>query len=360
MTDGAEVSSIAMVLKKSRPPAVTLSFQRKPTPKNIERNIMLSKVKTLKGYKLKSLDGEIGTVKEFYFDDVHWTIRYLVANTGNWLTGRQVLISPYALVAISEGKQSIAINLTKEQIENSPSLKSHEPVSHQFEENYYGYFGWPMYWGGPYSWGSNSHIMHDRERWKEISPGENKTWDLHLRSTHAVSGYKIQALDGNIGDVVDFVIDDQTWAIRYLIVDTGTWWPRKKVLVSPQWIERVSWQESKVFVNLEREMIKGAPAYLSGDLNREYELKLYRHYGRFANWADEPLAQAQLKAKNMKPPKYQNQQSSPSETMTDRKKIEHRAYELFVERGSTPGCDLEDWLQAEEEFKSPGQAAMSR
>ncbi len=102
---------------------------------------MLSKVKTLEGYKLDGLDGEIGKVKEFYFDDRHWTIRYLVASTGNWLTGRQVLISPYALVAISGVKQSIAVNLTRQQIENSPPLKSHEPVSRQFEENYRGYYG---------------------------------------------------------------------------------------------------------------------------------------------------------------------------------------------------------------------------
>jgi len=167
-------------------------------------------------------------------------------------------------------------------------------------------------------------------------------------------------LDGDIGDVVDFVIDDETWAIRYLIVDTRTWWPGKEVLVSPQWIERVSWQESKVFVDLGREMIKGAPAYMAGELNREYELKLYRHYGRSAHWANEPPAQAQLKAKNIKTPNHQNQQSSPSETMTDRKKIEQRAYELFVERGCNPGYDLQDWLQAEGELKAPAQAAIVR
>ena len=114
---------------------------------------MLNKAKTLKGYKLHSLDGEIGKVKEFYFDDQHWTIRYLVADTGNWLTGRQVLISPYALVAVNKEEQHIAIDLTKKQIEDSPSLNSDKPVSRQFEEAYYGYYGWPMYWGGPYMWG---------------------------------------------------------------------------------------------------------------------------------------------------------------------------------------------------------------
>ena len=115
---------------------------------------MLERAKTLQGYKLQSLDGDLGTVDEFYFDDQHWAIRYLVADTGNWLTGRQVLISPYALlVAVLKEEQHIAIDLTKKQIEDSPSLNSDKPVSRQFEESFYGYYGWPVYWGGPFMWG---------------------------------------------------------------------------------------------------------------------------------------------------------------------------------------------------------------
>jgi hypothetical protein len=114
---------------------------------------MLIKAKTVKGYTLESLDGEIWTVKEFYFDDRHWAIRYLVANTGNWLTGRQVLISPYALVALNNEKQYIEINLTKKQIEDSPSLDSDKPVSRQFEDAYNGFYGWPTY-RGPFMWGA--------------------------------------------------------------------------------------------------------------------------------------------------------------------------------------------------------------
>ncbi|MCR4332167.1 MAG: PRC-barrel domain-containing protein, partial [Sulfuricaulis sp.] len=128
---------------------------------------MLSKAKTLKGYKLVSLDGEIGTVKEFYFDDHHWTIRYLVADTGNWLMDKQVLISPYALVAVNKEEHHITVDLTKKQIEDSPSLSSDKPVSRQFEETYYGYYGWPMYWGGPYMWGAYPYIVRDREKWRE-------------------------------------------------------------------------------------------------------------------------------------------------------------------------------------------------
>jgi hypothetical protein len=180
---------------------------------------MLSQATTLKGYTLNSLDGEIGKVKEFYFDDQHWTIRYLVADTGNWLTGRQVLISPYALVAVSQEEQHITIDLTKKQIEDSPSLNSDRPVSRQFEDAYYGYYGWPIYWGDSCTWGTYSYIVRDREQWSTSTLGK-KAWDPHLHSTHDVSGYHIQAADGGMGHVEDFIIDDDTWAIRYLMIDT--------------------------------------------------------------------------------------------------------------------------------------------
>ena len=139
-------------------------------------------------------------------------------------------------------------------------------------------------------WGDYPYIERDREKWEKTTQGE-KAWDPHLRSTDAVSDYNIQAADGEIGHVEDFVIDDETWAIRYLIVDTRNWWPGKKVLVSPQWIDRVSWSESKVFVSLSRETIKQSPEYTEASLlTRDYETGLHRHYNRPGYWADEPAA----------------------------------------------------------------------
>jgi uncharacterized protein YrrD len=255
---------------------------------NNKRNTtMLIKTKTLAGCKLHSLDGEIGKVDEFYFDDKHWTVRYLVANTGNWLTGRLVLISPYALKAVDKDGQTVAVNLTKKQIEESPSLDTDKPVSQQFEVSYYGYYGWPTYWGGTFMWGHYPYIVRDPERWK-ITAQEKKTWDLNLRSTHEVRGYHIQAKDGEIGHVEDFIIDDETWAIRYLIIDTQNWWPGKKVLLSPKWIHRVSWSESKAFIDLPRETIKQSPEYTDGALlSRDYETELHHHYKRQGYWAEE-------------------------------------------------------------------------
>ena len=252
---------------------------------------MLNDAKTLKGYKLNGLDGEIGKIKEFYFDDHYWTIRYLVADTGNWLRDRQVLISPRALGAINKNVKNIAVNLTKKQIEDSPSISSDKPVSRQFEESYYGYYSWPMYWAGPYMWGDYPYpYIGDNPGALPEATLDKKGWDPHLRSTGAVTNYAIQAKDGEIGHVTDFIIDDETWAIRYLIVDTGNWWPGKIVLVSPRWIKRISWSESNVYVDLSRATIKQSPAYHAGTpLNREYEEELHRHYNFQGYWIDEPV-----------------------------------------------------------------------
>jgi hypothetical protein len=273
---------------RSQPSSISVftGRQQNRNAKN-EGIIMLYTAKTLKGYRLDSLDGEIGKVKEFYFDDRHWTVRYLVANTGTWLTGRKVLISPYALNNVKKVERDISVALTKKQIENSPSLNSHKPVSRQFEDDYHGYYGWPTYWSGSSVWGNYPYIERDRNKWGQFTPGA-KSWDRHLRSTHSVTGYRLEALDGEIGHIEDFVIDDETWAIRYLVVGTKNLWPGKKVLVSPQWIERVSWTESSVFINLSREAIKDSPEYTEDSLlTRDYEIGLHRHYNRKGYWIDE-------------------------------------------------------------------------
>jgi len=256
---------------------------------------MLHNAKTLAGYKLNSLDGEIGRAEEFYFDDKHWVVRYLVADAGSWLTGRHVLLSPYALGAVSNEKQHITVDLSKKQIEGSPALDRDKPVSRQFEESYYGYYGWPMYWGGPYMWGSYPHLARDRREWKGRAVAGNN-WDPHLRSSSDVTGYHVEATDGAIGHVEDFVIDDETWAIRYLIVDTRNWWPGKRVLIAPKWIERVSWLESKVFIELSREAIKQSPEFMEeSSLTRDYENSLHQHYNRRGYWTDQAAARAELR-----------------------------------------------------------------
>lgn len=251
---------------------------------------MLSNAKELNGYKLNSLDGEIGKVKELYFDDRHWVIRYLVADTGTWLTERQVLIPPHALRFINKEAQDISVDLTQKQIEDSPVVGADKPVSRQHEQELHSYYGWSPYWSmGMYAGvgypvpGSLSGMGGDGDCAVAKSEG-----DPDLRSMQHVRGYHIQGTDGEIGHVEDFIIDDETWAIRYLIVDTVNWWSGKKVLISPQWIERIGWDESKVFVGLSLETIKQSPEYTEASLlTREYEIRLHGHYNCPGYWVAE-------------------------------------------------------------------------
>jgi hypothetical protein len=245
---------------------------------------MLYSAKTLKGYALHSRDGVIGSTREFYFDDNYWTVRYLVAETGSWLSGRKVLISPYSLLNVSSAKREIHVSLTKKQIEDSPDLESHKPVSRQFEDNYYGHYGWPVYWGGPYSWGPYPYASPEGGGSGDPK-SRDKSWEPKLRSTHVVGGYKVDAADGYIGHIEDFILDDETWALRYLVIDTRNWLAGRKVLVSPQWIENISWEDSTVVVNLSREAVRNSPEFTDALLiSRNYEIGLHGHYNREGYW----------------------------------------------------------------------------
>lgn len=232
---------------------------------------MLRLAKELKGFTLEGRDGEIGNVREFYFDDKSWTIRYLIANTGSWMTGRSVLISPYALSKIFVKERLIRVELTKAQIENSPAIDTDKPVSRQFELAYYPFYGLPPYWGGSSAWDDavypqmiESPPGGVRGRSDEIRQGDKE--DPHLRSTKDVDGHTIQALDGQVGHVEDFVVDDESWTIQYLIVATRDWWPGKKVLIATRSIDRISWEESRVYLRLKRETIQKSPEYSEGVL----------------------------------------------------------------------------------------------
>ena len=254
--------------------------------------------KDLRGLKVQATDGEIGTVDQFFFDDESWAIRYFVVDTGS----RQVLISPIAVVQRDWEAKRLDLALTKKQVEDSPEIDTQQPVSRQHEAAYLGYFGYPYYWGGPYMWGAEFYpaalgsvipVAVPPEAIAEKAQKESA--DSHLRSNQAVTGYTIEATDGEIGHVDGFVVDDRAWAIRYIEVATRNWWPGKKVLVSPEWIERVSWTDSKVVTRLTREAIKAAPEYIESEpITREYENRLYFHYGVPPYWLQEAEREAVL------------------------------------------------------------------
>ena len=255
---------------------------------------MLKNASHLKGLVIRATDGEIGTVDQLYFDDETWAIRYLIVETGGWLGGRRVLISPISVVHTDWQAKRLDVALTKKRVENSPDINTDKPVSRQHEAAYLGYYGYPNYWGGTFLWGPGyypSGLATEVAASKETQALERiqkESADSHLRSTAAVTGYHIEAMDGEIGHVAGFFMDDETWAIRYIEVATRNWWPGKKVLVSPAWIQKVSWVDSKVYVGLYRDAIQTAPLFVdSVPLTREYEDRLYRHYGQPPYWVHE-------------------------------------------------------------------------
>jgi hypothetical protein len=254
---------------------------------------MLRNASQLKGLAIRATDGEIGSVEQFYFDDDTWAIRYLTVDTGGWLGGRRVLISPMSVVNTNWQAKLVDVALTKKQVENSPDVDTDLPVSRQHEAAYLQYYGYPFYWGGPYLWGPAfypSALALPTPAFMQAIPDRitRESTDSHLRSSEAVTGYHIEAVDGEIGHVAGFVVDEEAWAIRYVEVATRNWWPGKKVLVSPAWIERVSWADFKVYAGLTREAIKSGPEYdESTPVTREYEDRLYLHYGRPPYWQHE-------------------------------------------------------------------------
>jgi len=228
---------------------------------------MFQSIKQLYGKKLEAADGDIGQVKDFYFDDQSWGIRYLVADTGTWLTSRQVLISPHAFGSLDQPGKILTVNLTRKQIEDSPSIEWHKPVSRQYEEEYHHFYGWPFYWLGDGLWGMSGFPILESpakpfagER-AAVVCSKPKNPDTHLRSAHAVNGYHLKCSDGIIGHVCDFMMDSKSWAIVRLVIKMGHRFTGSEVVIPVNTIDQISYDESTVFVKLTKAEVEKCPAH---------------------------------------------------------------------------------------------------
>lgn len=250
---------------------------------------MLRSLKDLERYRVNATDGDVGSVVNFLLDDERWVVRYLVVETGGVIGRPQVLISPISFRQVEWSTHRFTLALTMDKVKNSPNLDVDKPVSRQHERDYYGYYGYPYYWGYLAPWGMSASpaLLAAGRRGEERSAhSEAATGDVHLRSVREVRGYHIQGTDEAIGHVDDFIVDDETWEIRYVVVDTSNWWIGKKVLVAPHWASRVSWETRKVYLDLPRQAIKDSPEWdPTAGVNREYETRLYDYYGRPAYWS---------------------------------------------------------------------------
>lgn len=249
---------------------------------------MLRSLIDLTGYTIRARDGDIGSVGDFLFDDERWVVRYLVADTGSIFTRRHALISPISFGEADWPSRRFHLSLTKDEVKNSPEIDHDRPVSRQRERELHGYYGYSHYWGYPGLWGLAGYpgmlaVMPPASPLVQEPPqmSHQESDDAHLRSANEVHNYDIAGVDDSIGHVEDFVVDDASWALRFIVVDTSKWWFGKKVLIAPEWATRVSWDSKTMHLDMTRQQIENSPTWdPKQPINRAYEARLYDYYGR--------------------------------------------------------------------------------
>ncbi len=248
---------------------------------------MLERLDPLRGWTVESNDGEIGKVDDFLFDDDRWTVRYLVAQTGDWLDNRKVLLSPMSLEGLNRDRKRIRLNVTRDQVRRTPDLDLRRPISRRYEASYYNYYGYPLYWTGGNLWGAGTQ-PRDLGRTKPTGtyePSRYSETEYHLKQVSEVLGFHIRALDGEIGHVDDFLVDSEDWAIRYLLADTSNFIGGKWVVISPEWARGVDWNALMVNVDMNTEQVKKSPEYdPNKPLDRAYETRVFNYYHRPVYW----------------------------------------------------------------------------
>lgn len=250
---------------------------------------MLRRIRELGTYRLHATDGDIGHLEQFYFDDRDWTINYFVLDIGSWLHGKKVLMSPIAITEVDNTTRTINASFTKQQVQESADVNTHKPVGLQQPHDYYLYFGWPHYVGLNALKESRIRSISGEEYQPErVEMSEHSfepSYEEHLRSSKVVSRYNIMAVDGEIGQIEDGVVDDQTWTIRYLVVAVRNWWSATKILLPTDCILWMSWAESNAYVSLTRKRIATAPVFdPERPVTREFELDVYNHFRRIPYW----------------------------------------------------------------------------
>jgi hypothetical protein len=249
---------------------------------------MLHVVSALKGYAIEATDGTIGTVADFLIDDRTWAVRWLVVDSGGWLSHRRVLIHPTAIGAVDDSGRLVAVALTKAQVASSPDIAQDRPVSQQMEESLFDHYGWDPMWGGASYFGGMgmgypmAALPFGDAPYRiggavaDLAPAPG---DTHLRSLAAVRGYHVHASDGDIGHVADFLIEDAPWGVRYLILDTRNWWPGQHVLMSPYAVRDISWAEHDITLDVTRDKVKTSPPWdPAAILDEIYEQRVHTHY----------------------------------------------------------------------------------
>lgn len=250
---------------------------------------MLTSLHKLKGLDIQATDDTIGHIQDFYFDDRSWVVRYIVADTGNWLPGQLVLLSPQSLTSFDLDEGVARFDLTREQIEQSPSIETDAPVSRQHETRLAHYYGWPMYWTTPMAYPALGYAPVARDETAESHLQSDVAEDVNknpsLRSFDEVTRYSIQTMDDEFGHLEDLLAEPENWEVHYMVIDTRKWLPGRKILASVHWIQNIDWADRDIVVSVTRDQVKTSPELEDIEtLDRETEVQLHEHYGLPAYW----------------------------------------------------------------------------
>ncbi len=239
---------------------------------------MVRSANAIRGEIISATDGEIGKVDDLLFDVESWNLRYFVVNTGTWLPGRKVLISPAA--CSRPDWLRLPVKLTREEVRHSPDISSVEDITRSQEADLVKHFGWPVYWAGS----ANIGATQLPEEPPEPEPSERKK-RRYLQSERGMKQFRVEAVDGEIGRVEDMILDDETWMMRYFVVNTAGLLRGKKVLAAVGWTDRLDSDGNVLSVSINREQFSHSPEYDPlAPVNRQYEERLYDFYGRPRYW----------------------------------------------------------------------------
>ncbi len=246
---------------------------------------MLQRLDKLRGWTVEASDGEVGKVKDFFFDDDRWVVRYFLVDAGSWL-GRDTLVSPLSVNNFDFDRKRFRLSLTRSLIKGSPVFEDRQRLSRRWEATYAGYYKYPYYWGSTGLWGAEeSPEAFGRTAPSTYSADKFSNDEFRQRRVSEVLGFHIRALDGEVGHIDDFLADTNSWKIRYLLADTSNFIGGKWVLISPDWTRRVDWNGLTVNVDMNSNEVKNAPEFDPDRMvDRDYELKLHDYYHRPTYW----------------------------------------------------------------------------
>ncbi len=229
---------------------------------------MLYTLNDLEQYTVNAADGYVGKIKDFYFDDRTWKLRYLVVETGIWLKNRKVLLPASAVKLVNKDDKQLSLDMSMYHVKNGPSIERDLSLKPQSEIDYLSYYGYSFYRGATEAHGFDKDAEAKlAEIFASVDAVRRTYGDRHLRSCKEMINYDIEGSDSQVGYLQSMLFDEKDWSVRYLMLNTSNWWLGHQVLLEPQSIRDVSWGDARIYVNMLRQEIQSTPIFDADTLN---------------------------------------------------------------------------------------------